>query len=592
MSTKSTLKKKEEEEEIIESGDEEDSDDVYEEDEEEEDSEEDEEDDEEDDEEEEEEEDSVEEYEIHIYDGETEIEFEDSEDINWEPIVEKTTTTKVEVEQHTSNAWKWLRKDWIEQHGGLKVVMERDEQENLGRKNRIQSELFEKNIEGDDKIGKKLTELVDKTNKKGIQDILEYFLFLEKRAESSDLKFKLFAEAILVSFNDYFGSKIQGAVMSEVLIDLLLTTLEKMDSLINGKEVIDAFADLSLSKRIIFMLIHILEDETHSLKSLKYPSEEYDNKLQERLQFAKYSLKYLSLLQLLIKDQPKIKEYPKYFLNLASAILLVIYYANDDLILSYNSVDIPLNGLINALATVIFTQSTDEEEKHIAFLCHAAYLARKNDYSATQLLTTLPKALHNGTIQIQILHNRALALTGMAAFTNGKFKETYACLHDLFEHPKPALILGQINMQSETRSVPQHMFIDDVTLEVMYYISSIISEEMTQPLKSKTYKKLIDNWAKHVLNVVHSSNDYLYAIQCALKDCNWKEALRLIQLFISTKNIEINTELVENEIKHICLTRFISSYKDIIKGMNSKHLSEMFSLDESVIDPLLQSGSQ
>ena len=80
--------------------------------------------DEEDEEYEEEEEDSVDDYEIHIYEGDEELTLQ--EDTDEEDLVAEVTQeeeVKPIIAEAKSNAWKWLRKDWIAEHGGIEQVI-------------------------------------------------------------------------------------------------------------------------------------------------------------------------------------------------------------------------------------------------------------------------------------------------------------------------------------------------------------------------------------------------------------------------------------------------------------------------------------
>ncbi|BFU22713.1 eukaryotic translation initiation factor, putative [Entamoeba histolytica HM-1:IMSS-B] len=613
MSRKNSNKKLQEEEEEIEDEEEEEVEEGVE-DEEEEEDESDEEVDEKDDEEEveeeeeEEEEDSVEEYEIHVYEenGE-EVLFGDEEDEEWNPVVaEIAPAPNVDVTQTaTSNFWKWLRKDWIESHGGLQAVINgglyygNDEIKKTSgttetkekvevKKERVQVELFDKSIQGDEAIEKKHIEVIDKTKQKDRDELPMYLIWLEENASAQTLKFKIASDILSVSITNYGRSKRPGIGMDNEFLGTLLKTSERILEYLKNNEVIALLNDKSISNRISLSLSRIIEDEVHSLKEFTPSTEIYSNKMQEIVKFSNISLVVLAHLKNIAKSVNALaNDFIDIFIDLALSILKAIHCFPNDTSFIYDNQPITLKNLVTALATVIFTESKDEESKQIAFLCHVAYLALNGDYSGASLLVSIPATLINSNIPFQILHNRAVALTALSAFKAKEYRLVYKLLHDLIQTNHVQVILGQANMKSETRSIPPHMFIDINALTAAFYFSAIASEEGDSPMNITAFKKLIENKSAAFIVPAQNISGHACAIHRAILEGDWVSAFERIDIIESQTTLKLDYSDIKNIIKTFAAKVYIKKYRDYYNDLTPEYFAELFQISEDAAKTLL-----
>ncbi|ELP91301.1 hypothetical protein EIN_152980 [Entamoeba invadens IP1] len=559
--------------------------------------------------EEEEEEDSVDTYEVRVYNAEgKEIVFNEDDDDDWNPIVEASTIETVQVDEGAtkSNFWKWLRKDWIEAHGGLQAVINGgvsfciDEpkvvqssstdtsKEKEGRTVRAQVDLFNKTIIGDEAIEKKLLEVVDKTKSKDRDELPYYLLWLEETATAVSLKSRIIVSLLNVIETNYTRTKRPGIALEPELFEMVKSALNRFFKNSEDESVVELFKDKSLSNQIGLTLSRILEDQISVLKFTKYPSEGYSTILTDVIFFINRGLNILSLYQkVVLKNNVMLDEITSIFVELAVTILRIVYALPESSTFMFNAKEMKLDELVASLATLIFTISSEEETRYYAFLCHACYLASKGDHSGARLLLNFPPNLQSGAVPLQILHDRALALTAMSAFKDKEFKTTYHCLHTLIQSNKVNVMLGQIQSTIETRTVPAHMYIDTNTLFLIYYLSATIVESETKSLDKSMLRKSLLN-TRYVIPLPPTSvSDFFGVVLQAIIDGDWLLAKNTIDTITSTFNIKADLTDSVNKIKSAVIKSFVAKYKTLYNGLTPKYLAQLFGADEQEVAPFL-----
>ena len=561
-------------------------------------------------EEEEEEEDSVDEFEIHVYDENGKEVFETENDDEW--IVDASeaeiTQQPEKVELSTSRFWNWLKEEYIEAHGGLEAVRrkgpiyiydenefvaksaEKDEKVEGRRKERIEISLFDRNIEGDENIEKKFNEVVEKTKQKDRDELPYYLVLLENKCESVQLKFKIAAGLIHVIVTNINRTKRPGVNMDKEEQKIVKEALGRIVEYLKINEIIEVMKDRSVASKISLILSRFIEDEMHSLKSVAYPSQAYEDKIKEINETINQALVILSTLKTIIDTSDKeLREFVLLFIDLSLSILKAIHCFADETNYVFGEKTLTLKQLVTALALLVFNESQDEEMRQMAFLCHTAYLARHGDYSAHKLLVSFPTSVHTSDVMLMIYQNRANVLTAMSAFRAKRYDITYILLHDLIEQTSHVqTVLGQVNLKNETKSVPKHMFIDVSLVKVMYYVAAIISEDGEQPQNKLVFKKMIEN-RRDVIQVTSTKLIY-YAqmIHASLIEGNYSHVVSYTKKLIGSHIEEVDYNHIEHCLKLITINHFVQKYRKFYSELTAAHIAALFEVSEEEAKPFLE----
>ena len=467
---------------------------------------------------------------------------------------------------------------------------EGDEKVEGRRKERIEVSLFDKNIVGDENIEKKFNEVVEKTKQKDRDELPYYLVLLENKAEGSQLKFRIACGLIHVIVTNFNRTKRPGVNMEKEQLNMVKSALTQIAEYLNVEENIEILKDRSNASKLALILSRFIEDEMHSLKSIPYPSQPYADKMNDIHNTINQSLVVLSTIKIIIdKSDKELRDHTLLFIDLGLSILKAIHCCDDETTYIFAGKTLTLKQLVTALSLVIFNESPDEEVRQFAFLCHTIYLARHGDYSAHKLLVSFPTSVHTTDIMLQIYQNRANVLTAISAFKARRFDITYILLHDLVETTSHIqTVLGQVNMKSETKSVPKHMFIDVSLVKVIYYVAAIISEDGEHPQKKELFKKMIEN--RRDVVQVYSTKMIFYAqmIHASLVEGNLSNVISYAKKLIGNHIEDIDYAHVENCLKMITIKHFVDKYRKFYSELTAAHIATLFGITEEEAKPFLE----
>ena len=152
-----------------------------------------------------------------------------------------------------------------------------------------------------------------------------------------------------------------------------------------------------------------------------------------------------------------------------------------------------------------------------AILCqiyHHALHNRVREARDLMLKTHIGSVIGTHHVDNQILYNRAITQTGMAAFRLGDMKLSHEILVEIYQNIRFKELLGQgINknpeksqeqeIEEKRRLIPHHMAISLQVLESIHYITSMLIEipmmsenqhAMKKTIVSKHYRRLIEQY--------------------------------------------------------------------------------------------------
>jgi len=187
-----------------------------------------------------------------------------------------------------------------------------------------------------------------------------------------------------------------------------------------------------------------------------------------------------------------------------------------------------------------------------ATLCQVYHHALHNRLSQAKDLimkTHINQVISLQHVDNQILYNRALTQTGMAAFRLGKVTESHEILNDICQNSKYKELLAQkfsslqeksseYEAEEKRRQIPFHMTINLQVLDCIHLITSMLIEipsfaqhqfTMHKNVASKNFKRLIDYYDQRAFNLAAEQyRDNIVLAARALNKSDWELAIQNI----------------------------------------------------------------
>lgn len=217
-------------------------------------------------------------------------------------------------------------------------------------------------------------------------------------------------------------------------------------------------------------------------------------------------------------------------------------------------------------------------------------------------------------VENQILYNRSITQTGMAAFRAGNMALSHEVLLEIYQNQRYRELLGQgINKNPEKtpeqeaeerkRLIPLHMQISLQGLESIHYITSMLMEipmfaenqhAMRKQVVSRMYRKLIDHYENRQTFVLaaEQSRDHIVFAARALNKQDWKTALKhIFSITPLVKMPEFETgnlqETLSTAFKTAALRAYLFRATNQYTSFSFGSLSTIFELEKKQVKKIV-----
>ncbi|KFM24795.1 Eukaryotic translation initiation factor 3 subunit C [Auxenochlorella protothecoides] len=268
---------------------------------------------------------------------------------------------------------------------------------------------------------------------------------------------------------------------------------------------------------------------------------------------------------------------------------------------------------LEALVRTVYAHGTDNQ-KGQALLASVYWRAVHDDYhGARDLLLSSRIQDQTGALEnrLQVLHNRAIAQLGLAAFRAGLVPDAHACLADLYGTGRVKELLAQ-GIQAHRyaerspeqeaierrRQVPFHLHINLELLESVYLTSALLLEvphaaasgnatlaggERRRPL-SKPLRRLLDNYERQTfVGPPENVRDHIIAAVRALSTGDWRKAYGYVSslaCWALMPQREAVLDALRDRFKVEGLRTYLLTYARYYSSLSVAALCEMFDLPE------------
>lgn len=305
----------------------------------------------------------------------------------------------------------------------------------------------------------------------------------------------------------------------------------------------------------------------------------------------------------------------EYQARVAIVKLNYIYYKNDTV---YDKIKLRLGkrltnnaytvtdsaGTIRQLVTIVQTWGLPRQRVRVTLqqVYHFASHNKLREARDLMMKTHMSQVIAMQPIENQILYNRALVQIGMAAFRQGKIRESHDILADICQNSKHKELLAQkisslqdksqeFEAEEKKRQIPFHFQINIQLLECIHYISSMLLEiptiaanqfALNKTPVSKNFKRLIESYDTKAFHLVAETyKDHIVNAARALNSSDWKSAvdnvlaINLFQYAPDFDNQEFKTNLTD-AFKKAALEAFLYRAAKQYKSFELPTLQEMF----------------
>lgn len=567
-------------------------------------------------------------------------------------LLSDASSTDEESDEDDNKANKYMDSDEEassseEEDGSRKEVGRR---QGYKRRRRVENEEEEDDdfLLSDGQMEEKVAEFRSTRGKRLLtnQEIIEQLTTYYKHAKSEELIIQILTELIVTVFDKYSSSDLVIPLEEwSQLCEYYSNALEIIESNTNLKFVENKGEKEEKKKGVVIISgnpCNLVEQlETQYYKGLKY-SDAYTVEYLHRLQ------RQANLLNVLVRTLLYYQSLDAYEQTgrIAFKILSQIYFRKvqdhkklvevhraripSDLAPATETILPDLTKTIENLSKIIFHTMT-EDVVHKTVLMNVYHIALLGNYPQARdmlLMSGIPDTIaysRDGDRSLvldgdlQVLFNRVIAQLGLCAFRSGLVKEAFQTLKELFAYHIQQLkgFLGQsqrflkdnqkqdmdkrgreeLEKREKERFIPHNMHINTETIEVAFFISSMLAEtaqakqqilevnkKRIQFLTSRKFFKKIEE--RNYNSPAEDTKDKLYAATLALADGNWEqvqESLASLDTWKFFDNKDEILKMLEAHVKVESMRAYIFTNMKYYYSISIERLADMFKLDEKTV---------
>eukprot|EP01025_Chloroclados_australasicus_P054827 TRINITY_DN6542_c0_g1_i2.p1 TRINITY_DN6542_c0_g1~~TRINITY_DN6542_c0_g1_i2.p1 ORF type:complete len:871 (+),score=150.04 TRINITY_DN6542_c0_g1_i2:97-2709(+) len=270
--------------------------------------------------------------------------------------------------------------------------------------------------------------------------------------------------------------------------------------------------------------------------------------------------------------------------------------------------------LMADLTKQMFDQG-DERSKARAALCRIYHRCIHDAFYEARdlmLMSHLQDNINAMDVPTQILHNRAIAQLGLAAFRKGLIQEAYHCLAELYSSRRIKELLAQ-GVQSSRytdktpeqeklerlRQMPFHLHINLDMLETAQLVSAMLLDVAPMAaaaaagsgtkakVVSKIFQQMLENYEKqHFIGPPENVRDHVMASARALLQGDWRScwgflsALYIWKLMPEGKRV---LETLQLRVKEEGLRSYLLTYGSMYSTLSMSQLVDTFELQQKQV---------
>jgi translation initiation factor 3 subunit C len=306
--------------------------------------------------------------------------------------------------------------------------------------------------------------------------------------------------------------------------------------------------------------------------------------------------------------------------KLASISLALLYYIHDETLEkmrraaadpspeAYYAVE-DTENMVKKLADMVCAEA-EPREKIAARLMQSFHHALHGRYqNAVEVFRALNQEAIAESTELSILANRATVQIGLAAFTSGDVQGTLSTLNGLVSTHKLKELLAQITqfskdkkvlIEEKRRAIPYHMHINTDMIEMVYFISAMISDipklamrpsEVEKSQLSRYFKRLVDFHERQAsTGLTEGFREFIIAATQKLRCGHWKEAFKILESLDPWKHVpraNIAKALLLDKIKEAGMVTYLLTYGEFYSNFSKKQLSERFEMSVEMVEKCL-----